>query len=458
MHKENFYVIKDMNINKISSRSKSSASLIINPNSLYQKVYQSLTPNSRKTSIHKISIPYTATAKNSKKKIAFNEKRQTLKSVYVPSYLRSSSKNLNLKELSHDKLISPYKKLNINTKRPNSIQGTINLFRGSPFSKPIPKKNLVIKVKKKSNLNENNLENCIKCLSARTKIGSINGRNKLNNQDNYFIFKNFADSKNQNFLGIMDGHGLLGHDVSNFVKQRLPILIEKSLPEEGNFYTVKYPLLSKEGISKLRILFDKTFVRIHNFLEKKHINFSGTTLNTVYMHGTNCICSNVGDSRAIIGRFSNEWEAIQLSYDHKPNNEYEKLRIECSGGRVEPFKEVNGLFIGPPRVWLKYEQLPGLAMSRSIGDLVANSVGVIPNPDIFFHNLISEDKFLVIASDGVWEFISNITCVRIIAEFYEKNDIDNACTALMNYAEETWRKNDTTRDDITFIIVFLNIL
>ena len=92
---------------------------------------------------------------------------------------------------------------------------------------------------------------------------------------------------------------------------------------------------------------------------------------------------------------------IQLSNDHKPNNEYERLRIECSGGRVEPLKDNNGLFIGPDRVWIKNGQLPGLAMSRSIGDLVANSVGVIPDPDISLHNLTIEDKFIVIASDGV---------------------------------------------------------
>ena len=46
-------------------------------------------------------------------------------------------------------------------------------------------------------------------------------------------------------------------------------------------------------------------------------------------------------------------------------------------------------------------------MARSFGDLVAASVGVSPEPEIFEYNLVPEDKFIIIASDGVWEFLSN---------------------------------------------------
>jgi len=46
-------------------------------------------------------------------------------------------------------------------------------------------------------------------------------------------------------------------------------------------------------------------------------------------------------------------------------------------------------------------------MARSFGDLVAASVGVSPEPEISCFEFTSEDKFIVIASDGVWEFLSN---------------------------------------------------
>ena len=63
---------------------------------------------------------------------------------------------------------------------------------------------------------------------------------------------------------------------------------------------------------------------------------------------------------------------------------------------------------GPLRVWMKNKQVPGLAMTRSIGDLVATSVGVTFEPEIkVIQNLNPQDKALVLASDGIWDRISN---------------------------------------------------
>lgn len=78
-----------------------------------------------------------------------------------------------------------------------------------------------------------------------------------------------------------------------------------------------------------------------------------------------------------------------------------------NGGRVEPFKNFKGEAFGPARVWHKHENIPGLAMSRSIGDLVAVKVGVNADPEILVHKLSNVNKYMLIASDGVWEFLSN---------------------------------------------------
>ena len=61
----------------------------------------------------------------------------------------------------------------------------------------------------------------------------------------------------------------------------------------------------------------------------------------------------------------------------------EKKRIYQMGGVVEKALDENDKETGPYRVWAKDEDYPGLAMSRSIGDIDAKSVGVIPNPQIF---------------------------------------------------------------------------
>ena len=81
-----------------------------------------------------------------------------------------------------------------------------------------------------------------------------------------------------------------------------------------------------------------------------------------------------------IGDLSEVWISTALSIDHKPDRKDERKRIEKKNGRVEPFREQSGEPIGPARVWMRTENVPGLAMSRSIGDSVAQSVGVIPDP------------------------------------------------------------------------------
>ena len=90
------------------------------------------------------------------------------------------------------------------------------------------------------------------------------------------------------------------------------------------------------------------------------------------------------------------------------------------------------------RVWLKNENYPGLAMSRSIGDLVSSEVGVICVPEIIVH-----------------EFISNEECVNIVSTYYFSNKLTSACEEIANLAVFRWTKEERTVDDITIIIAGL---
>ena len=96
-------------------------------------------------------------------------------------------------------------------------------------------------------------------------------------------------------------------------------------------------------------------------------------------------------------------------------------------------------------------------MSRSIGDLVAAQVGVIAEPDIIVHELTAADKFIVIASDGIWEFISNQDCINIISKYYECGNIERACDVLLQTSVERWNLDDNVVDDITLIVAFFNV-
>merc|ERR1712119_230200 len=117
---------------------------------------------------------------------------------------------------------------------------------------------------------------------------------------------------------------------------------------------------------------------------------------------------NIGDSRVIMARQEGSGLVpVEITHDHIPDTPKEKERILAAGGRVFAVQYDDGID-GPPRVWLGHTDIPGLAMSRSLGDVVAHSAGVISEPDFTEFELDPErDKFLVVASDGLWEFVMN---------------------------------------------------
>ena len=143
-----------------------------------------------------------------------------------------------------------------------------------------------------------------------------------------------------------------------------------------------------------------------------------------------------------------------LSNDLKPSLPSEKKRILKNGGRVEKLKEKDGNYTGPSRVWVQDQMYPGLAMSRSIGDFIASSVGVIPDPQIIEYTLDMSSRYMVIATDGIWEFISNEKVMKIGNKFYPKHDPIDVCNELVDEANKNWEKEQIIRDDITVLVVY----
>jgi len=113
----------------------------------------------------------------------------------------------------------------------------------------------------------------------------------------------------------------------------------------------------------------------------------------VVTRGPQIISANSGDSRAMI--VDKNGHPKQLSRDHKPDSVDEQRRILAKGGRVKPLvnHQMGGIEVGPARVWLQDIQVPGLAMSRSLGDYVAQSVGVTPEPGKYLSYQFSNYSF-----------------------------------------------------------------
>ena len=269
------------------------------------------------------------------------------------------------------------------------------------------------------------------------------------NQDNFFVYNNLNDENNVLFIGVCDGHGILGHDVSRYLIYHLPSNLNKALKK-----TRKY-IRDKKTLYKTM---KDVFIRTNKDLCQNELidtQFSGSTCVTIILTKNQIISGNVGDSRAVMGRCINgEWINIDLTKDQKPDTPEEKERIIKRGGRVESYKDENGNDFGPKRVWLKNADIPGLAMARSFGDEVAASVGTISEPVIEKFDITENDKFIIIASDGIWEFITSLECVNIVKDFYLKKDLKGCLKYLLNESSKRWIKEEEVIDDITCVLIF----
>ena len=185
--------------------------------------------------------------------------------------------------------------------------------------------------------------------------------------------------------------------------------------------------------------------------------FSGTTCNLIFQFNEHLVCCSVGDSRSILIEDSEDHihqYIISLSLDHKPDLEGELERIESCGGTIDQIEDFYGNKLGPMRVFKAGCNYPGLAMSRSLGDLQAKECGVISTPQIFEYKKNVNSKYFVVCSDGIWEFLTNEQVQEIASIYYSKNDIVGMCNELVNTAVNIWEEKEKIRDDITVVAVF----
>jgi serine/threonine protein phosphatase PrpC len=96
-------------------------------------------------------------------------------------------------------------------------------------------------------------------------------------------------------------------------------------------------------------------------------------------------------------------------------------------------------------------------MSRSIGDRAGKEVGVISDPEIQNFLLLKSDKFLIIASDGVWDYITSQEAINIINKVYKKGKSELCCEVLLKEAVAKWENFSQSVDDITILVIFLRV-
>ncbi|XP_019052377.1 PREDICTED: protein phosphatase 2C and cyclic nucleotide-binding/kinase domain-containing protein isoform X2 [Nelumbo nucifera] len=274
------------------------------------------------------------------------------------------------------------------------------------------------------------------------------------NQDSFCIHTPFGTNPNDHFFGVFDGHGEFGAQCSQFVKRKLC----ENLLRNSRFHM--------NAVEACHAAFLATNSQLHS--DSLDDSMSGTTAVTILVRGRTLYVANAGDSRAVIAeRRGKDIVAVDLSIDQTPFRADELERVRHCGARVLTLDQIEGLKNpdvqcwgteegddgDPPRLWVQNGMYPGTAFTRSIGDSIAETIGVVATPEVVVLELTQDHPFFVIASDGVFEFLSSQTVVDMVAKFKDPRD---ACAAIVAESYRLWLQYETRTDDITIIVVHIN--
>ncbi|KAK7269391.1 hypothetical protein RIF29_22117 [Crotalaria pallida] len=281
------------------------------------------------------------------------------------------------------------------------------------------------------------------------------------NQDCCIVWEEFGCQEDMMFCGIFDGHGSWGHFVAKRVRESMPpsllcnwqeTLSQTSLDQDIDVETEK----KQHRFNIWKHSYLKTCAAIDQELEQnRKIDsfFSGTTALSIVRQGELIVIANVGDSRAVLATTSEDGilVPVQLTVDFKPNLPQEAERIIERQGRVFCLEDEPGVH----RVWLPDEESPGLAMSRAFGDYCVKDYGLISVPEVTQRNITSRDQFVVLATDGVWDVISNQEAVDIVAK---TQDRAKSAKRLVECAMHAWKRKrrGIAMDDISAICLFFH--
>eukprot|EP00339_Tiarina_fusa_P012953 CAMPEP_0117002996 /NCGR_PEP_ID=MMETSP0472-20121206/4464_1 /TAXON_ID=693140 ORGANISM="Tiarina fusus, Strain LIS" /NCGR_SAMPLE_ID=MMETSP0472 /ASSEMBLY_ACC=CAM_ASM_000603 /LENGTH=748 /DNA_ID=CAMNT_0004703499 /DNA_START=143 /DNA_END=2389 /DNA_ORIENTATION=- len=328
------------------------------------------------------------------------------------------------------------------------------------------------------------------------------------NQDAYSITERFGTREsNDSFFAVYDGHGRDGDLCAQFGRDKMPGYLAKHLnkAKEKEARSHKTELERMESKTPDRFGDPLAYVELSKDLFqqaalKAHVecnmamhqdpslddSLSGSTAISMYCHGRRnrvTIC-NVGDSRAVLGKATQEGgsgrrqvlKAFPLSRDQTPYRRDERARIKSTGARILSLDQLEGLEpindrdesqnddgdleLGeeldeggdPPRVWSPNGDYPGTAFTRSLGDAMAEELGVFAEPEMLTRDIKPEDRVIVLASDGIYEFLTNQSVVDICAKF---TDPLEACRAVVAESYELWLQYELRTDDITIIVIFI---
>lgn len=208
---------------------------------------------------------------------------------------------------------------------------------------------------------------------------------------------------------------------------------------------------------------------------------AGTTATVAFIRHGKMYIGHVGDSGIVLGyqdpEGSMDWKARPLTQDHKPECDVEKSRIMSSGGKVVAKSGVSRVVWTRPRLGHKgpirrstpIDEIPFLAVARSLGDLWSynsqrNEFVVSPDPDVHVINIDRSFRCLVFGTDGLWNVLSPNAAVDIVRNAEYMNDRNYYCSkellnpsrSLVNRALEKWSTTRIRADNTSVVTILLD--
>ncbi|KAL8213902.1 hypothetical protein R6Q57_003351 [Mikania cordata] len=232
-------------------------------------------------------------------------------------------------------------------------------------------------------------------------------------EDRFKANVNFSGKNKQAFFGVYDGHG--GSKAVEFVSENLQNNIRKEVEKRREIEIV-------ESIKQGYLNTDSEFL--------KQEERGGACCVTAVITSGNLVVSNAGDCRAVVSRGG---AAEALTSDHRPSRPDEKQRIESLGGYVDCSRGVSRV-------------LGSLAVSRGIGDRSLKQ-WISAEPETKVIKIMPEFEFLIMASDGLWEKVSNQESVDVARPFCASNDkseVLSACKKLVELSASRGSVDDTS--------------
>jgi protein phosphatase 1L len=224
------------------------------------------------------------------------------------------------------------------------------------------------------------------------------------------MLPDFIPEKKYSLFGIFDGHG--GNDVVKYIKNRLPEIIKTNITKNNNYDSIENNLTS-------------SFHKIDEELKFYDSEHTGSTATILLFQDNIVYCANVGDSTAFIV-YDNFIKKISI--DHKCTDPKEEERILLNGGKIT-----------------KNRVMGQLVLSRCLGDLYCKKYGVSNIPDISVNKLEENVKYVVVASDGVWDVVKENELLQLSKN---RKNAEGFCKDLVKLAIDK-----DTKDNVSCIVI-----